>query len=68
MLPRDLRFEFEMATDGKVIKGKVPADFDEVDRLNGLLSKPIRIKVLETCVGKGQVRYRLLEAPTGGQA
>ena len=68
VLPKDRRFEFEMAKDGKVIKGKVPADFDEIDRLNGLLYKPIRIKVLETRVGKGQVRYRLLEAPTGGQA
>lgn len=68
VLPNDRRFEFEVAKDEKVIKGKVPADFDEIDRLNKLLYKPIRIKVLETRVGKGQVRYRLLEAPTGGQA
>jgi len=68
VLPKSRTFEFKLAKDGKIIHGKVPVGFPEIDRLNKLLYKPIRIKVLETRVGKGQVRYRLLEAPTGGQA
>jgi hypothetical protein len=68
VLPVQRSFEFELANDRKIIHGKVPVGFPEIDRLNQLLDKTIRIKVLETRVGKGFVRYRLLDVPQSGQA
>jgi hypothetical protein len=67
-LPRWRTFEFELAKDKKIIRGKVPASYAEIDRLNDIRYKPVRIRVLETRVGKGSVRYRLLEVLTGEQA
>lgn len=67
-LPIARTFEFERADDGKVIRGKVASDYTEVGKLNALLGKTVRIRVLETRVGKGQVRYRLLDVPQSGQA
>lgn len=68
ILPGAREFEFQPSAGGKPIHGKVAAGLQGIDRLNQLLDQPIRIKVLETRVGKGSVRYRLLEAPTGQQA
>lgn len=68
ILPGAREFEFQPSAGGKPIHGKVATGLQGIDRLNQLLDQPIRIKVLETRVGKGSVRYRLLEAPTGQQA
>jgi hypothetical protein len=62
-LPIARTFEFERATDQKVIRGKVAASFADVEKLNDLRGQTIRIRVLETRVGKGSVRYRLLDVP-----
>lgn len=68
VLPIQRTFEFELAKEQRIIRGKVPADFADIDQINKLLNREIRIKVLETRVGKGAIRYRLLSVPTGEQA
>jgi hypothetical protein len=68
VLPVHRTFEFELSKDKKIIHGKVPVAFADIDQLNDLLNRTIRIKVLETRVGKGSVRYRLLEVPSPEQA
>lgn len=63
VLPKCRVFEFKIAGEEEVLRGKVGAAIVQAQSLNHHLQKPARIKVMATRVGNGRPRYVLMEGP-----
>lgn len=63
VLPKGRTFEFKLADDGAVVRGKLGSAIQNADQLNARLHEAVRIKVMATRVGIGRPRYVLMEMP-----
>lgn len=63
VLPKSRAFEFHLAGQDEVIRGKVAAAVQGIEEINRHEQQPVTIRVMETRVGKGKPRYLLLELP-----
>ena len=62
-LPFSHTFEFLVAENQQVIKGKVPRSLPVEADINDHLHQAVTIQVMTTQVGSGRVRYVLMAAP-----
>ena len=63
VLPDSRRFEFKLASDGAVIRGKLGPDVTDAEELNRHLHQPVRVSAMVTRVGSGKPRYVLIQQP-----
>lgn len=63
VLPNGRTFEFRLADDGQIIRGKVSPAIQNVDEINLHLHQTLRIDVMATQVGNGRPRYLLTQMP-----
>lgn len=63
VLPNSRSFEFKLASDGQVIRGKVSPRVQNVDGINQHLHSTVQIDVTRTQVGNGRPRYLLTQMP-----
>jgi hypothetical protein len=63
VLPNSRSFEFKLASDGQIIRGKVSPRLQNVDAMNDHLHQAARIEVIRTQVGNGRPRYLLTQTP-----
>ena len=63
LLPQGRNFEFKLATDSQVIRGKVSPHVHNIDEINEHRHQPTDIKVTRTQVGNGRPRYLLIQMP-----
>jgi hypothetical protein len=62
-LPNARTFEFKLASDGQVIRGKIAPPVQNVDEINKHLKTRVSIPVTITQVGNGRPRYVLTQLP-----
>jgi len=62
-LPNARTFEFKLATDGQIVRGKIAPAVQNVDEINKHLQVRVQITVTITQVGKGRPRYVLTQLP-----
>lgn len=62
-LPNARTFEFKLASDGQVIRGKIAPAVQNVEEINKHLQLHVQISVTITQVGKGRPRYVLTQLP-----
>lgn len=63
VLPKGRTFEFKLAGNGEVVRGKVGLGVANADEINEHLHKKVTIDVIETRVGAGRPRYVLSKLP-----
>lgn len=63
VLPNSRSFEFRLASDGQIIRGKVSPRVQNVDAINDHLHRAVQIDVTRTQVGNGRPRYLLTQMP-----
>ncbi len=63
VLPKGRSFEFKVASNDEIVRGKIGVEIDDPNVINEHLHKPVEIIVLETRVGTGKPRYQLLKLP-----
>ena len=63
VLPNSRSFEFKLASDQQIIRGKVSPRLLNVDDINGHLNQAVQIEVTKTQVGNGRPRYLLTQMP-----
>ena len=63
VLPNSRSFEFRLASDGQIIRGKVAPCVQNVDAINDHLLSAVQIDVTRTQVGNGRPRYLLTQMP-----
>lgn len=63
VLPKGRTFEFKVAANDEIVRGKVGLEIDDPDVINRHLHQPVEVTVLETRVGAGRSRYQLLQLP-----
>jgi hypothetical protein len=63
VLPKGRTFEFKLARNGEVIRGKVGPGVANADEINQHLHEQVTIDVIETRVGAGRPRYVLAKLP-----
>lgn len=68
VLPNSRSFEFRLASDGQIIRGKVSPRVQNVDAINDHLHSAVRIDVTRTQVGNGRPRYLLTQMPQWAQS
>ncbi|HBN9538654.1 hypothetical protein ACEOSV_29885 [Pseudomonas aeruginosa] len=68
VLPNSRSFEFKLASDGQIIRGKVSPRLQNVDDINGHLHQTVQIEVTRTQVGNGRPRYLLTQMPQWAQS
>lgn len=68
VLPNSRSFEFRLASDGQIIRGKVAPRVQNVDAINDHLHSAVRIDVTRTQVGNGRPRYLLTQMPQWAQS
>ena len=62
-LPKGRAFEFKLAGDDQIIRGKVSPLIQDVDAINLHLHQIVHIDVMTTQVGNGRPRYLLKQLP-----
>jgi len=67
VLPNSRSFEFKLAGDQQIIRGKVAPRLQNVDDINGHLHQTVQIEVTRTQVGNGRPRYLLTQMPQWAQ-
>ena len=67
VLPNGHSFEFKLASDGQIIRGKVSPRLQDVDDINRHLYQVVQIEVTRTQVGNGRPRYLLSQMPQWAQ-
>lgn len=67
VLPNSRSFEFKLASDQQIIRGKVSPRLQNVDDINGHLHQVVQIEVTRTQVGNGRPRYLLTQMPQWAQ-
>ena len=68
VLPNSRSFEFKLADDGQIIRGKVSPHLQNVDVINHHLHSIVQIDVTRTQVGNGRPRYLLTQMPQWEQS
>jgi len=68
VLPNSRSFEFRLASDGQIIRGKVSPRVQNVDAINDHLHSAVQIDVTRTQVGNGRPRYLLTQMPQWAQS
>lgn len=68
VLPNSRSFEFRLASDGQIIRGKVSPRVQNVDAINDHLHRAVQIDVTRTQVGNGRPRYLLTQMPQWAQS
>lgn len=68
VLPNSRSFEFRLASDQQIIRGKVSPRLPNVDDINGHLHQTVQIEVTRTQVGNGRPRYLLTQMPQWAQS
>lgn len=68
VLPNSRSFEFRLASDGQIIRGKVSPRVQNVDAINDHLHSAVQIGVTRTQVGNGRPRYLLTQMPQWAQS
>lgn len=68
VLPNSRSFEFRLASDGQIIRGKVSPRLQNVDAINDHLHSAVQIDVTRTQVGNGRPRYLLTQMPQWAQS
>lgn len=68
VLPNSRSFEFRLASDGQIIRGKVSPRVQNVDVINDHLHSAVQIEVTRTQVGNGRPRYLLTQMPQWAQS
>ena len=68
VLPNSRSFEFRLASDGQIIRGKVSTRVQNVDAINDHLHSAVQIDVTRTQVGNGRPRYLLTQMPQWAQS
>ena len=68
VLPNSRSFEFRLASDGPIIRGKVSPRVQNVDAINDHLHSAVQIDVTRTQVGNGRPRYLLTQMPQWAQS
>lgn len=68
VLPNSRSFEFRLASDGQIIRGKVAPCVQNVDAINDHLHSAVQIDVTRTQVGNGRPRYLLTQMPQWTQS
>ena len=68
VLPNSRSFEFRLASDGQIIRGKVSPRVQNVDTINDHLHSAVQIYVTRTQVGNGRPRYLLTQMPQWAQS
>ena len=63
VLPNSRSFEFKLASDQQIIRGKVSPRLQNVDDINAHLNHIVQIQVTKTQVGNGRPRYLLTQMP-----
>lgn len=63
VMPMGRTFEFKLATQEEVVRGKLGPAIQDADALNTHLYQTTTIKVMVTQVGNGRPRYVLIETP-----
>lgn len=63
MLPNSRSFEFKLADDGQIIRGKLSARLQNVDEINAHLHQAVCVHVIRTQVGNGRPRYLVTQMP-----
>ncbi|MGE4125810.1 MAG: hypothetical protein AB7E59_11175 [Pusillimonas sp.] len=63
VLPNSRSFEFKLASDHEIIRGKVSPRLQNVDDINAHLNHIVQIQVTKTQVGNGRPRYLLTQMP-----
>lgn len=63
VLPKGRTFEFKVAGEEEIVRGKVGPVIKDANDLNSRLHQAARIKVMVTRVGNGRPRYVLIDAP-----
>lgn len=63
VLPNSRSFEFKLAGDGQIIRGKVSPRLQDVDDINDHLHQVVQITVTRTQIGNGRPRYLLTQMP-----
>ena len=63
VLPNSRSFEFRLASDGQIIRGKVSPRVQNVGTINDHLHSAVQIYVTRTQVGNGRPRYLLTQMP-----
>lgn len=67
VLPNSRSFEFKLAGDQQIIRGKVSPRLQNVDDINDHLHQAVQIEVTRTQVGNGRPRYLLTQMPQWAQ-
>ncbi len=67
VLPNSRSFEFKLASNQQIIRGKVSPRLQNVDDINGHLHQAVQIEVTRTQVGNGRPRYLLTQMPQWAQ-
>lgn len=68
VLPNSRSFEFRLASDEQIIRGKVAPCVQNVDAINDHLHSAVQIDVTRTQVGNGRPRYLLTQMPQWTQS
>lgn len=68
VLPNSRSFEFRLASNGQIIRGKVSPRVQNVDAINDHLHSAVQIDVTRTQVGNGRPRYLLTQMPQWAQS
>jgi len=63
VLPNSRSFEFKLASDEQIIRGKISPRLRNIESLNEHLHQRVQIDVARTQVGNGQPRYLLISMP-----
>jgi len=63
VLPNNRSFEFKLASDGQIIRGKISPRLQNVDDINDHLHQTVKIDVMRTQIGNGRPRYLLTQMP-----
>lgn len=66
MLPAHRTFEFLNETTGGVVSGRIDSALMDADRINGILNRLVRIKVVSRQAGAAHRRYVLLDYELAG--
>ncbi len=61
VLPQARTFEFKLAQDGAVIRGRISPAVADIAQFNRRIGEELTIRVAQTQVGKGRPRYVILE-------
>lgn len=67
-LPQSRSFEFRLAENQQIVRGKIASAIQNIDDINQHLHQPVCIEVMATQVGNGKPRFLLTQMPAWDEA